>query len=140
MAQVKLDPARLVQDGDELFSIARSLDSAAATLVSRLSGCGGMAGDDNAAEEFCQGGEGYDALAGPTIDGVTSFANGLRILDSALSNTARAYDGAQKVGAGIDPATASPAEAEPTIDESKARVDSALGPGWPGPLGEQSHW
>ncbi|WP_162256667.1 polymorphic toxin type 15 domain-containing protein [Agromyces sp. Soil535] len=133
---MKLDPARLVQDGDELYSIARTLDSAVSTLVSRLSGSGGMAGDDNAAEEFCEGGEGYDALAGPTIDGVSSFGNGLRIVDAALSNTARAYDGAQKPGAGLDPATASPAEATPTIDESKASVPSALGPGWPGPLGE----
>ena len=136
MAHVKLDPARLVQDGDELYSIARTLDSAVSTLVSRLSGSGGMAGDDNAAEEFCQGSEGYDALAGPTIDGVSSFGNGLRIVDAALSNTGRAYDGAQKPGAGLDPATASPAEATPTIDESKTNVPSALGAGWPGPLGE----
>ncbi|RXZ69936.1 polymorphic toxin type 15 domain-containing protein [Agromyces albus] len=136
MANVKLDPARLVQDGEDLYSIAKSLDSAVSTLQSRLNSSGGMAGDDNAAEEFCEGSEGYDALAGPTIDGVASFGNALRILDAALSNTARAYDGAQKVGAGIDPASASPAEATATIDESKASVPSALGAGWPGALGE----
>ncbi|MEV1131385.1 polymorphic toxin type 15 domain-containing protein [Agromyces sp. NPDC049794] len=136
MAHVKLDPARLVQDGDDLFSIARTLDSAVTTLVDRLGNSGGMAGDDNAAEEFCQGSDGYDALAGPTISAVTSFGNALRIVDAALSNTARAYDGAQKPGAGLDPATASPAEATATIDEGKASVPSALGAGWPGPLGE----
>ncbi|MDQ2660447.1 MAG: hypothetical protein M3Y52_01080, partial [Actinomycetota bacterium] len=133
---MKLDPARLVLDGDELYSIARTVDSAVSTLVSQLSGSAGMAGDDNAAEEFCQGSDGYDALAGPTIDAVSSFGNGLRIVDAALSNSGRAYDGAQKPGAGLDPATASPAEATPTIDESKSSVPSALGPGWPGALGE----
>ncbi|MFD5864556.1 hypothetical protein ACFWGP_06370, partial [Agromyces sp. NPDC127015] len=105
-------------------------------MTSSLSGAGGMAGDDNAAEEFCQGSDGYDALAGPTIDGVRSFANGLRILDAGLSNSGRAYDGAQKPGAGLDPATAQPATATPFIDESKSNPPDALGAGWPGPLGE----
>ncbi|WP_202980253.1 hypothetical protein, partial [Escherichia coli] len=91
---------------------------------------------DNAAEDFCQGAEGYDAVAGPTLDAVTSIANGLRILDAALSNTARAYDAAEKPGAGLSPASAQPAEATATLDQSKASLPSALGPGWPGPLGE----
>ncbi|MEF3403288.1 toxin glutamine deamidase domain-containing protein [Agromyces sp. CCNWLW203] len=136
MTQVKLDPARLVQDGDDLYSIATMLDSAVTTLLSQLNGCSGMAGDDNAAEEFCEGSEGYDQLAGPTIDAVTSHGNALRILDAALSNTARAYDAAQKPGAGLDPETARPAEATARIDNSKANPSNALGPGWPGPLGE----
>ncbi|UOE42647.1 polymorphic toxin type 15 domain-containing protein [Agromyces larvae] len=136
MAQVKLDPARLVQDGDHLYAIAQTVDSAISTLTSKLSGLGGMAGDDDSAEEFCEGSEGYDAIAGPTIDAVRSISNGLRLLDSALSNTARAYDAAQKPAAGLDPATASPAESTPYFDESTTRVPSALGPGWPGPLGE----
>ena len=133
---VKLDPARLVQDGQELFGIAKSLDTAISVLNSSLGSSGGMAGDDNAAEEFCQGSEGYDALAGPSIDGVRSFSNGLRILDAALNNTARAYDAAQKPGAGLDPASASPSAEDATIDHEKSNPPDALGAGWPGALGE----
>ncbi|WP_394552986.1 glycohydrolase toxin TNT-related protein [Agromyces sp. MMS24-JH15] len=136
MAQVKLDPARLVQDGDHVYGIAQSIDGAIAALESSLRGLGGMAGDDDSAEEFCEGGDGYDAVAGPTIDAVRSVTNGLRLLDSALSNTARSYDGAQKPGAGLDAATARPATSTPRIDHSTSHVPSALGPGWPGPLGE----
>ena len=79
-----MDSARLVQDGEELYAIAQTLDGAISALTSSLSGAGGMAGDDNAAEEFCQGSDGYDALAGPTIDGVRS-------IEPTLIEAARSY-------------------------------------------------
>ncbi|WP_241249127.1 DNA/RNA non-specific endonuclease [Agrococcus sp. KRD186] len=136
MTDVKLDPARLVTAGAEFYSVAQTIEGAVSSASGTLSGLGGMAGDDNAAEDFCQGAEGYDAVAAPTLDAVTSIANGLRILDAALSNTGRAYDAAEKPGAGLSAASAQPAEATATLDQSKASLPSALGPGWPGPLGE----
>ena len=102
MASVQLDPARLVTDGDSLYGIANSLSQAVRACESALGSTGGMAGDEESAQVFAHGQDGepgYDRYAVDVLKGALGIANSLKVVDAALGNSARAYDGAQLVGA-----------------------------------------
>lgn len=139
MAIVDLNPARLVIDSDTLHSIAQTARQAAVTCRSALASTGGMAGDEESAEVFANGldGEpGYNDYAKDVLQGVVNVANTLLVLDAALTNTARAYDGAQYIGA-FRSAEESPIAAQTaTTLPSVGTVPTALGPGPQSPLGE----
>jgi hypothetical protein len=139
MSQVKLDAARLAADGAALHSIAQSVSQAVRACESALGGTGGMAGDDESAEVFAQGQDGepgYDQYAVDVMKAALGVANSLRIVDAALGNTGRAYDGAQLVGAFKPAASSGIPEETPTIVPPSASVPSSLGKGPEGPLGE----
>src|SRR5215207_5282479 len=139
MSSVRLEPARLVTDGDALYGIAATLSSAVRSCERALGSTGGMAGDDESAEVYAHGQDGepgYDQYAVDVLKGALGLANALKIVDSALNNSARAYDGAQLVGAFKPAASSSIPEANPTIVPPSASVPTSLGKGPEGPLGE----
>ncbi|MFD6053885.1 hypothetical protein ACFWE1_04875, partial [Agromyces sp. NPDC060279] len=139
MTQVRLDAARLAADGTALFSIASSASQAARACESALGGTGGMAGDDESAEVFAHGQDGepgYDGYAVDLLKAVHGMSNALRIVDAALGNTGRAYDGAQLVGAFKPASSSSIPEETAVVNEPHASVPTALGKGPEGPLGE----
>ncbi|GAA1811062.1 glycohydrolase toxin TNT-related protein [Agromyces neolithicus] len=139
MASVQLDPARLVTDGDSLYGIANSLSQAVRACESALGSTGGMAGDEESAQVFAQGQDGepgYDQYAVDVLKGALGIANSLKVVDAALGNSARAYDGAQLVGAFKPASSSSFPEATATISEPSASVPTALGKGPETPLGE----
>ncbi|WP_394554595.1 hypothetical protein ACDF64_07780 [Agromyces sp. MMS24-JH15] len=70
------------------------------------------------------------------LQGALESANALRAMDTALQNTARAYDGAQLAGAYRDPASSSIRAAMSQPIASSVHLPSALGPGPQSPLGE----
>jgi hypothetical protein len=139
MSQVQLDAARLASDGAALHSIAQTVSQAVRACESALGGTGGMAGDDESAEVFAQGQDGepgYDQYAVDVLKAALGVANSLRIVDAALGNTGRAYDGAQLVGAFKPAASSGIPEETPTIVPPSASVPTSLGKGPEGPLGE----
>ena len=139
LSSVQLDPARLVADGDALYGIANSLSQAVRACESALAATGGMAGDDEAAEVFAQGQDGepgYDTYAVDVLKGAFGVANSLKVVDAALGNSGRAYDGAQLVGAFKPASSSSIPEATATVVEPHASVPTSLGKGPEGPLGE----
>ena len=129
MASVQLDPARLVTDGDSLYGIANSLSQAVRACESALGSTGGMAGDEESAQVFAHGQDGepgYDRYAVDVLKGALGIANSLKVVDAALGNSARAYDGAQLVGAFKPASSSSFPEATATISEPSAqRADLA---------------
>lgn len=139
MPVVELSAARLAADGEALHSIAQAAWQAARACQTALSGTGGMAGDEESAETFANGQDGepgYDGYAADLLTGVINTANTLKTLDALLTNTARAYDGAQLVGAFRSASESSIPEATATPYASSVSVPSALGPGPQTPLGE----
>lgn len=139
MSQVRLDAARLAADGEALHSIAQSVSQAVRACESALGGTGGMAGDDESAEVFAHGQDGepgYDQYAVDVLKAALGIANSLRVVDAALGNSGRAYDGAQLVGAFKSASSSSIPEESPTIVPPSASVSTALGKGPEGPLGE----
>lgn len=97
MVDIRVDPAVLVSDGDQLYSIANTLRSSISSAASQLRGTDGMAGSDPVAEEYA---EIYDGDAPKIIDGAWSLVEALRGLDSAVAATALGYDAAGNVGIG----------------------------------------
>src|SRR5918993_4052289 len=139
MSSVRLEPARLVADGDALYGIAATLSSAVRSCERALGSTGGMAGDDESAEVYAHGQDGepgYDQYAVDVLKGALGLANALKIVDSALNNSARAYDGAQLVGAFKSASSSRIPEATAIVSEPHASVPTALGKGPEGPLGE----
>ncbi|MGI9821843.1 hypothetical protein [Agromyces sp. Marseille-Q5079] len=139
MPHLQLDAARLSNDGTALFSIAQSVSSAVRACESALGGTGGMAGDDESAEVFAHGQDGepgYDQYSVDVMKSALGMANALRIVDAALGNTGRAYDGAQLVGAFKPAASSGIPEETPSIVPPSASVPTSLGKGPEGPLGE----
>ena len=139
MSSVRLDAARLVADGDALYGIANALSQAVRACESALASTGGMAGDDESAEVFAQGQDGepgYDKYAVDVLKGALGVANSLKVVDAALGNSGRAYDGAQLVGAFKSASSSRIPEATATVTEPHASVPTALGKGADGPLGE----
>ena len=139
MPAVEMNAARLAADGAVLHSIAQTAWQAARACQSALSGTGGMAGDEESAEVFAQGQDGepgYDGYAKDVLRGVINAANTLKTLDAALGNTARAYDGAQLVGAFRAASESRIPEETVTPFSTSVTVPTALGPGPQTPLGE----
>ncbi|MGX9347080.1 DNA/RNA non-specific endonuclease [Microbacterium sp. KNMS] len=134
--EVKITAATIEADAATYRNAAQQLESAVSVAKGSLSGVAGMAGDDNAAEDFAGGGDdGYDATATAVLQSVQSIANGYWIMAAALENTARMYRAAQSPGAGQTP-TIEKATATEVKDEKGIDAPSALGPGLPGVLGE----
>src|SRR5918994_254784 len=72
MSSVRLEPARLVADGDALYGIAATLSSAVRSCERALGSTGGMAGDDESAEVYAHGQDGepgYDQYAVDVLNG-----------------------------------------------------------------------
>lgn len=128
---VRVDPSRLALDGDDLYRIATKLDSAARTAQSALSGTGGMAGNEESAQEFI---DAYGEGAENTLNAAGSYAHALRSLDTLLGDTANAYKDAGTVGT-LNPV---PTRSASTTPGSAATfsVPNAKAPGAIGPLGE----
>ena len=129
---VRVDPARLVADGDDLDRVATGLASALTTASGALGGGAGMAGDDDSAEEFAPG---YDEGASTVLAAVAGVATALSAMDAQLVGTARAYAQAEAVGALSDPGSV-PYTVPSVTSVAAPSVPGALGPGLPGKLGE----
>ncbi|UOE42857.1 hypothetical protein [Agromyces larvae] len=139
LSQVVVDPARLVAEGDVLWAIGHRVEASVHTCEAALAGTGGMAGDEDTARVFAfgDGGDpGYDAYAAQVLQSALESVNALRAMDAALANTARAYDGAQLVGAYREASTSIYRAAEPQLIPASVQVPPALGPGPSTPLGE----
>ncbi len=139
MPAVEMNAARLAADGAVLHSIAQTAWQAARACQTALSGTRGMAGDEESAEAFANGTDGepgYNGYAEDVLRGVINAANTLKTLDAALGNTARAYDGAQLVGAFRAASESSIPEETAIPFPTSVTVPSALGPGPQTPLGE----
>ncbi|WP_156761681.1 DNA/RNA non-specific endonuclease [Microbacterium karelineae] len=133
--EVKITASTIESDAATFRLTAMDIESAISTLQGVLNANAGMAGDDNAAEEFVEGEDGYDASAEGLLTSAQSVANGFWVYAAALENTARTYNAAQAAGAGEQP-DVTKSEASEVKDPPDQRVSSALGPGWPGALGE----
>ncbi|WP_221584810.1 DNA/RNA non-specific endonuclease [Microbacterium sp. G2-8] len=133
--EVKITASTIQSDAATFRLAAMDIEGAISTLQGVLSANSGMAGDDNAAEEFAQGEDGYDASAAGLLTSAQSVANGFWVYAAALENTASTYDAAQKPGAGEQP-NVTKTEATQVQDPPDKTVSSALGPGLPGLLGE----
>jgi hypothetical protein len=128
---VRVDPAVLVTDGDDLHSAAIRLRSAVASAGSSLSSTQGMAGDDPNAEDFAGA---YDDSAQQVLDEAAAVVGHLSALDNAIAGTARAYDLAEGAGAGRAGSAISASGSAISADASS--VPTALGAGMPGLLGD----
>lgn len=128
---VRVTPSRLTLDGDDLYRVAVKLDSAARTAQSALSGTGGMAGNEESAQEFI---DGYNDGAVNTLNAAGSYAQALRALDTLLGDTANAYADAGTIGT-LEPVPSRSPSATPAA-ASTFSVPSAKAPGPEGPLGE----
>ncbi|RWZ68317.1 hypothetical protein ELQ92_03610 [Labedella populi] len=128
---VRVTPSRLVLDGDDLYRVATTLDSAARAAQSALSGTGGMAGNEEAAQEFI---DGYGDGAVNTLNAAASYAQTLRGLDTLLQDTANAYKDAGTVGTLETVASRSPSSTPGSA--ATFSVPSAKAPGPETPLGE----
>ncbi|RUR01593.1 toxin glutamine deamidase domain-containing protein [Labedella endophytica] len=128
---VRVTPSRLALDGDDLYRVATSLDSAARSAQSALSNTGGMAGNEDSAQEFI---DAYGEGAVNTLDAAGSYAQALRALDTLLGDTANAYTDAGTVGTLETVATRSPSSTPGSA--ATFSVPSAKAPGAVGPLGE----
>ena len=129
MVEIRVDPARLVGDGDDLFAIAQTLQTAVDSAGSSLGGYSGMAGNDNIGEEIAGG---YDGAAQGLIDYVQAVANLIRTMDPAVAATAKAYQDAESVGSG---GAASGIVVSSPAAQTAANIPSALGGGWEGNFG-----
>ncbi|WP_207454267.1 glycohydrolase toxin TNT-related protein [Herbiconiux sp. SYSU D00978] len=128
---VRVDPAVLVTDGEDLHSVATRLRSAVGSAGGSLSGTQGMAGDDPSADDFASA---YDEKAPAILEEAAAIVSLLSGLDNAISGTARAYDLAEGVGAGR---SGSPIPASgSTLSCSAPSVPTALGAGLPSVLGD----
>jgi hypothetical protein len=128
---VRVTPSRLTLDGDDLYRVAVTLDSAARSAQSALAGTGGMAGNEESAQEFI---DGYGDGATNTLNAAGSYAQALRALDTLLGDTANAYTDAGTIGTLEPVATRSPSAAPAAA--ATFSVPSAKAPGPEGPLGE----
>jgi hypothetical protein len=94
---VRLDAFGLVTDGAEMSSIASTVVSSWSSLSSSLASCGGMAGDDELAEDWSPD---YDDAAKGSANTAKAIATYLRIFDSLLAGTGAGYKQAELAGAG----------------------------------------
>ncbi|WP_127794261.1 glycohydrolase toxin TNT-related protein [Agromyces sp. LHK192] len=140
MTTVQLNPARLATDASSLGNLATRLRAAADSAESALSGTTYMAGDDEAAEVFAHGqgtgGQGYDDYSVLVLKNVRSAAGFVEMLEAAVNNTGRAYDGVQLSGAGRDPGSSAIAELKPSASTPTGSVPTSYGEGPQEGLGE----
>lgn len=123
--EVKLDPAVLETAAADYGSIAQQLESAVEAAYSALSGTGAMAGEAELGETFAlDGANGYDKYATDNLQAPLAVAGVLYALESAIINTARTYEAAQKPGAFEQP-TVTPAPT--TTPVTTGSVPSAYG-------------
>ncbi|GAA4771512.1 glycohydrolase toxin TNT-related protein [Microbacterium gilvum] len=133
--QVKITAATIEADAISYRTAATQLEGAIAAARSTLSANQGMAGDDNAAEDFAQGDDGYDVCATATLQSAQSIANAYYILAAMLENVSRTYVAAEGAGAGETRAIVQSTAPE-VVEGDAPDAPTALGAGWPGPLGE----
>ncbi|MFC9560946.1 hypothetical protein ACFTQE_15110, partial [Agromyces sp. NPDC056965] len=140
MTTVQLNPAQLSLDAGSLGGLATRLRAAADSCESALSGTVYMAGDDESARVFAHGegtaGQGYDEYSDLVIKNVRSAASFVEMLEAAVNNTGRTYDGVQLVGAGKDPASSGIAELKPKFGTPTGSVPTSYGEGPQEGLGE----
>jgi hypothetical protein len=128
---VRVTPSRLALDGDDLYRVATQLDSAARAAQSALASTGGMAGNEESAQEFI---DGYGEGAVNTLNAAGSYAQTLRGLDSLLQDTANAYKDAGTVGT-LEAVHSRSASSTPGSAQTFS-VPSAKAPGPTTPHGE----
>jgi hypothetical protein len=128
---VRVTPSRLALDGDDLYRVATQLESAARAAQSALSSTGGMAGNEDSAQEFI---DGYGDGATNTLNAAGSYAQTLRGLDTLLQDTANAYKDAGTVGTLVAVPARSPSSTPGSAETYS--VPSAKAPGPTTPLGE----
>ena len=133
---VKVDPFRLVADGDDLSAVATAIMRAWTNLESDLSGTAGMAGDDEGAENWARD---YDELGAVMNNNAMGCVTAIQSLESLIVGTARAYNNVEGLGAGKGPTSSSIVVAEPTPFTAH-NIPSAIGEGWPNMFGEAAEF
>ncbi|MGW9630835.1 glycohydrolase toxin TNT-related protein [Agromyces sp. NPDC055520] len=140
MTTVQLNPSQLALDAGSLGGLATRLRAAADSAESALSGTVYMAGDDESARVFAHGegtaGQGYDEYSDLVIKNVRSAASFVEMLEAAVNNTGRTYDGVQLAGAGKDPGSSGIAELKPKFGTPTGSVPTSYGEGPQEGLGE----
>jgi len=133
---VKVDPFRLVADGDDLSAVATAIMRAWTNLESDLSGTAGMAGDDEGAENWARD---YDELGAVMNNNAMGCVVAVQSLESLIVGTARAYNNVEGLGAGKGPTSSTIVVAEPTPFTAH-NIPSAIGEGWPNMFGEAAEF